>query len=77
VHNKGNLDQYIEKNCWIFLSGCRVYDFNGFLSMISAEEFRQSDMEYVGEEAGVWVIEKNGNTYHMYRPDIPFAGQGA
>lgn len=76
-YNKGYLDKYIEKNCWIFISGCRVYDFNGFLSMISSEEFRQSDMEYVGEEAGVWVIEKDGNIYHMYRPDIPFAGQGA
>lgn len=73
----GDLDEYLNENFWIFVSGCKVFDFQGFIPLVSSREFHQNDMEYVGAEAGVWVVEKQGNTYHMYRPDIPFLGQGA
>ena len=73
----GDLDEYLKENFWIFVSGCKVFDFQGFIPLVSSREFHQNDMEYVGAEAGVWVVEKQGNTYHMYRPDIPFLGQGA
>lgn len=73
----GELDKYLKDNTWIFVSGCKVYDFQGFIPQISSREFKQSDMEFVGVGAGVWIVEKTDDTYHMYRPDIAFIGQGA
>jgi hypothetical protein len=74
---KGDLGEYLEENCWIFVSGCKVYDYKGFISMMSSREFKKLNLDYVGAEAGAWVVEKKDNTYRMFRPDIPFVGQGA
>ena len=74
---EGDLDEYLGENCWIFVSGCKVYDYQGFISMMSSREFKELDLGYVGAEAGVWVVEKKDNTYRMFRPEIPFVGQGA